>query len=360
MGVTPQFPDPYWTCSPMSQNEGILDLGAIIPPRRSRAAFLAGYASQALAVLVIVQLMVYQPIQLDPPKNYQYIALSVPNLEPPQPTPTGIKMKPIPQPEPVVATNLRAPTAMHRPQPPDVQAPTVKVSAPVVPQALVQTASLKPAAPVVTGGFSSGSSATPTVKAPVSKVQTGGFGDPNGLPGVGDGKGHLVAARLGSFDLPEGPGYGNGSGGARGIRGVVASAGFGNGIATQHPVPGGRGNGNGVQQGSFGDTQIKKDDAPHQRAAAANPATTPVEIVSKPKPTYTDEARHMKLEGEVLVEVVFAADGRVHAVRVVRGLGHGLDEAALRAAEQIKFKPAQREGHAVDSTAVLHVIFEVA
>jgi len=59
-------------------------------------------------------------------------------------------------------------------------------------------------------------------------------------------------------------------------------------------------------------------------------------------------------------EVVFTANGQVKALRVVRGLGHGLDEAALRAAEQIKFKPAQREGHAVDSMAVLHVIFQMA
>jgi TonB family protein len=93
---------------------------------------------------------------------------------------------------------------------------------------------------------------------------------------------------------------------------------------------------------------------------AAQPDSVPVEIVSKPKPVYTDEARQLHIEGEVLVEVVFTAAGQVHALRVVRGLGHGLDEAALRAAEQIRFKPAQRDGHAVDSTAVLHVVFQIA
>jgi TonB family protein len=346
----------------MSDSEGILSVGGIVQKRRSPASFLVGYVSQAVLIFLVGQMLVYKAVQLPEPKRYDYTALVSP-YQPPQPTPQPtIKIPPPPPQVAPVTAALRAPTIVRKMQPPplDAPAPVVKIPAPVVPQALVQTAHNRPAAPVVTGGFSSGSSATPTIKAPVNKVQTGGFGDPNGLPGTGDGRGHLIAARLGSFDLPEGPGYGNGSGGARGIRGVVASAGFGNGIATQHPVPGGRGNGNGVQQGSFADTQVKREEAPRQQAATNNAPTTPVEIISKPKPAYTDEARQMKLEGEVLVEVMFSADGRVHALRVVRGLGHGLDQSALHAAEAIKFKPAQREGRAVDSTAVLHVIFELA
>jgi TonB family protein len=68
----------------------------------------------------------------------------------------------------------------------------------------------------------------------------------------------------------------------------------------------------------------------------------------------------MKVEGEVLLEVVLEATGRVRVVRVVRGLGHGLDESAVRAAEQIKFKPALRDGQPSDFTAVLHIIFQLA
>jgi TonB family protein len=45
---------------------------------------------------------------------------------------------------------------------------------------------------------------------------------------------------------------------------------------------------------------------------------------------------------------------------VLQGLGYGLDEQAVRAAEQIKFKPAQHEGQPVDSTFVVHIIFELA
>src|SRR5438477_7018480 len=154
-----------------------------------------------------------------------------------------------------------------------------------------------PAKIIHTGGF--GSSATPTVNAPIQKVQTGGFGDPNGLPGEGKQGAKLTAAKLGSFDLPEGAGTGNGTGGAKGIKGTIASAGFGNGIA--QPGQGdGRRNGQGVQASGFAAQQVATNTGHH--ALDDNSANTfPVEIVFKPKPVYTDEARKLNLEGEVLL-----------------------------------------------------------
>jgi TonB family protein len=85
-----------------------------------------------------------------------------------------------------------------------------------------------------------------------------------------------------------------------------------------------------------------------------------VEILFKPKPVYTDEARKLGIQGEVLVQVLFAANGQAHVLGVVRGLGHGLDEAAISAASKIRFKPAQQNSQPVDSTAVVHVVFELA
>jgi TonB family protein len=90
------------------------------------------------------------------------------------------------------------------------------------------------------------------------------------------------------------------------------------------------------------------------------PATTPVEITFKPNPVYTDEARGLKLQGEVLLEVMFGSNGSLRVNRVVRGLGHGLDEAAIAAANKMRFKPAARNGQPVDSTAVVHVVFQIA
>ena len=212
--------------------------------------------------------------------------------------------------------------------------------------------SAMPARIVYTGAF--GSSAPATVVAPIQKVQTGGFGDPSGLKGQGKDTAHLTSAKLGSFDMPEGQGYGNGAGGAKGIKGTVASAGFGNGIAQADN----RNHAAAVQTAGFGSQEVAHNGP--KIAQADGPATTQVEIISKPNPVYTQEARQLKLEGEVLLEVLFGANGQVHVNRVVRGLGHGLDEAAVTAASQMRFKPALRVGTPVDSTAIVHVVFQLA
>ena len=97
-----------------------------------------------------------------------------------------------------------------------------------------------------------------------------------------------------------------------------------------------------------------------QRTLDNGPATTSVEILFKPNPAYTEEARALKLEGEVLLEVMFGANGQLHVNRVVRGLGHGLDENAIAAANKMRFKPAMRTGQPMDSTAIVHVVFQLA
>jgi TonB family protein len=86
----------------------------------------------------------------------------------------------------------------------------------------------------------------------------------------------------------------------------------------------------------------------------------PMEVLSKANPIYTAEARSLKLEGEVALEVQFCASGTIHVLRVVSGLGHGLDEAAAKAAEQIRFKPAQTRGLTVDVTTIVHISFRLS
>jgi TonB family protein len=95
-------------------------------------------------------------------------------------------------------------------------------------------------------------------------------------------------------------------------------------------------------------------------AASTKPIDRPVEIVFKPTPEYTEEARGARIEGTVSLELEFAAAGDVRVVRVVRGLGHGLDEAAQRAALRIRFKPAQSDGRPVDSRATVHITFRLS
>jgi hypothetical protein len=177
----------------------------------------------------------------------------------------------------------------HVPTPEPVEAPKVVVNQFAAPQIKMASATATPKL-LHTGDFS-GSSATPTVTAAVQKVQTGGFGDPNGLKGTGKEGAKLYAAQAGGFDMPVGPGQGNGSGGAKGIKGTVASADFGNGIATSNGRTGG-----GIATGGFGSEQVVHG-GPKLAQADSGPATTPVEITFKPNPVYTDEARRRSSPG---------------------------------------------------------------
>ena len=72
---------------------------------------------------------------------------------------------------------------------------------------------------------------------------------------------------------------------------------------------GGGGNHGTVQQGVFGDEHAVAA-APKVKQTAAVSNSKPVEILFKPKPEYTDEARAKKIEGEVLLQVIFAASGK--------------------------------------------------
>jgi TonB family protein len=210
---------------------------------------------------------------------------------------------------------------------------------------------------VKTNVFSTGSSATPTTARAASQVQTGGFGDPNGIPAkAGQGKPANIAA-LGSFDLPPGPGNGNGTGGAKGVPGVVSSSGFGNGTAAADNRPHASVT---VQSSGFASADAPAAPSARSRPAESTAKVFPAEILSKPTPIYTQEARNLRIEGEVLLEVVLEASGNLRVLRVVRGLGHGLDDNAVKAAEQIHFKPAMRDGQPSDSTVVLHIIFQLA
>jgi TonB family protein len=328
----------------------------ILPERKiDRRALAASYAFVTLVTLLLVNIGIAFPDRLQLTQFRVTELIPTPALRPePEPVqpPPAVIVKLTPPPPIFAEPKLVVPEQVHRaPAPAPVEAPRVVINqTAAAPQ--LKMASIAVPRLLHTGDFA-GSSVAPTVTAAVQKVQTGGFGDPNGLQGTGRLAAKLYAAQSGGFDMPVGAGQGNGSGGAKGIKGTVASADFGSGMATS----GGSSHGP-ISTGGFGAEQVVHG----QRLAQldAGPATTPVEITSKPQPVYTDEARNLKLEGEVLLEVVFGANGELHVNRVVRGLGHGLDDAAIAAANKMRFKPALRMGQPVDSTAVVHVVFQMA
>jgi TonB family protein len=339
------------------------ELGLLPEKKWDWRTFAASYGIVGALILLFIVFGIIMPDTLLIGPAYHVTELIArPPLRPealPKPKPLPLRAKLLP-PDPVfqapkliVPHEVRAP----KPQPQEIEPPKVAMNN-FAPAVLKATSGARPVL-IHTGEFQ-GSSATPTVNAPIEKVQTGGFGDPNGLkPSENSKPGRLVASTAGSFDMPVGPGQGNGSGGAKGIKGTVASADFGNGVATGGQGDGRRSGRGNVQTSGFGNQEVAQN-TPHVQRLDSGPATTGVEITYKPNPVYTNEARDLKLEGEVLLEVQFLANGQLHVNRVVRGLGHGLDEAAITAANKMRFKPALRSGQAVDSTAVVHVVFQLA
>jgi TonB family protein len=152
-------------------------------------------------------------------------------------------------------------------------------------------------------------------------------------------------------------GFGNGSrfGSNAGVVGKVASAG----------IPGGTGTARvGPPQGRGKVASVGIPSAPTALMAAsritAEPKSTNLEVLSKPTVQYTSEARQLKVQGNVILRVTFTANGQVVVRGVMHGLGYGLDEEARRVAQQIRFRPATRNGQAVDMTTNITITFQLA
>lgn len=193
-----------------------------------------------------------------------------------------------------------------------------------------------------------------TPKAKPTPVTTGVFGNSNGI--IGDAKGSSLGnvAKLGSFDFLPGGVHGNTTRNTGGIVRGVSTSGFNNKASPP---------GNNlpkktiVRPGGFD----KKPSAKNLSQSLPKIVTDlPVEIISKPEPIYTEEGIKLGIEGEVILEVVFLASGKISILKVLKGLGHGLDESAHNAAKKIKFKPGQRQGESVNVKARLRVIFQLA
>ena len=77
------------------------------------------------------------------------------------------------------------------------------------------------------------------------------------------------------------------------------------------------------------------------------------------KADYTEEARQRSISGEVVMEIVVRRDGSVGDVRILRGLGGGLNDRAVQAVRQWRFAPATRLGSPVDVIVEVGVEFRL-
>ena len=250
-------------------------------------------------------------LTMDPPRVAELVPLPPPPKPKPAPTPV-----PKPEPKPV---REAIPEPLPPPKAEPAPAPRVETPAPVPPK-------------------------------PKPVVKTDVFGGTAEGPPVVTGKSaHTVIAAFGDEAAPR-------TAGAK-PRERVAEVGFDTAPAGAAPR---RTAATGTVQSAAFDAQAEPAPAAPKRERPVGRLDAEVEILSKPKPVYTEEARRLHLEGDVVLKVNFQANGKLAVLGVAQGLGHGLDEAAIDAAKKIEFNPARRDGQPVDHTATLRVVFRLA
>jgi TonB family protein len=128
-------------------------------------------------------------------------------------------------------------------------------------------------------------------------------------------------------------------------------SGVGGGTGTGRGTGSGPGSGAGIGDGSIAGT----GGGPYRPGSGV----TPPGLLREVKPIYTEDGRRRGVEGDVVMEVVVRSDGSVGAVRVLQGLGAGLDQRAIEAVRQWKFSPARRQGSPVDVLVEVAVEFRL-
>ncbi|PYS92129.1 MAG: hypothetical protein DMF64_10095 [Acidobacteria bacterium] len=168
--------------------------------------------------------------------------------------------------------------------------------------------------------------------------------DPRPLP-YGDPKSH-------SNETSSGPGTGNGIG--TGTGGGVGS-GEGGGVG-----PGRGGNtGGGDRSMGGGGPGGGGGGGDYSRTFTVKEVTKRAVIVSKPEPTFTEEARKDNVTGEVVLRMVLGSNGAVSNIVPLKRLPDGLTERAIAAARQIQFTPAEKDGHKVSQYVTVSYNFNI-
>jgi TonB family protein len=102
------------------------------------------------------------------------------------------------------------------------------------------------------------------------------------------------------------------------------------------------------------------DSADEEKVDTSKKPDNPAQILAKPPPSYTKEARRSGVQGQVILKVLLSSEGQISRIRVHRGLPAGLTENAIRAACKIRFKPAVNDGQAVSRWVTVEYVFRLA
>jgi TonB family protein len=358
----------------MATNESSFDRGTfgLLPEPRGRGSSFA--LSMLINTTVAAIVLLLSLAQVREVRQHEQVTQLVLETPVPKPTPPPVpRVKYLPPP-PVVRDSvpkIEMPKPVTAPPPRPVE---IKMPTPALPKLeAAPPRRVEPPPQPKVGLFKSESPTKVANNMARPSVTAGGFGDPHGLKANPEAKRETIAA-VGSFSGapgmgPVGAGRARagsirgadfGSGVEHGVqgghdRGDVASAGFGSGVVGGTGRPGSHGT---VARASFGNSEF--GNGPARTIQPTEPAATPIVVLSKPLPAYTAEARELKIQGAVTLRVCFTAGGQVQVLGVVNGLGHGLDQQAVKAAEQIRFKPATRAGQPVDEVSLVRITFQMA
>lgn len=288
------------------------------PPAAQRAPGRALAASTAVhaATLALVAAIAswgagHAAVIADPPATTRLVFLATPG---PGGGGGGGGLR---QPAPPARAEMKGPSPLRSPVPPPRPLARKPQDARVPPPPPFRPPVSKPVEPPVTAARTE---KTPQVIAPVASTAA----DTQDRAGVLTGQPAAAPS--------QGPGAGGGAG-----------TGQGTGI--------GEGDGTGIGPGSGGGT----GGGPYRPGAGI----TPPAIVREVKPEYTEDARRRAVEGDVVLEIIVRADGSVGAVKLLQGLGAGLDERAVDAVRQWRFSPAHRYGRPVDVVVEVAVEFKL-
>lgn len=349
----------------MSGYPGRISLGLLPEPEGRSAPFI----TSATVNLIILSMVIYigmtakQAIQQH---KFEQTELIFPTTPPPQPkikTPPPPKLPDLPKPK--LEMQLQQPKINIPKVEPKPALKPLQMEAKLTPQVQAPKPSIILAPqpkPALTAAMPAQNNMVKASTKPVHFGQTFGV-----TPNPNATRPATVAAIGNPYGGNEGP--------AIAPHGVVGSTGIGNGLKSgsnagvvgkvaQAGIPGGTGT---ASTGYVGGGKVASAGIQTQMAAVPAMAQTPrevaptnLEVLSKPPVQYTPEARQLRVQGDVILRVTFTASGQVIVKDVVHGLGHGLDEEARRVATQIRFRPATRNGQAVDLTTNITITFQLA
>lgn len=135
------------------------------------------------------------------------------------------------------------------------------------------------------------------------------------------------------------------------LRGGGIGTGTGGGIG---PGRGGSTGGGDARGNNAGDAPVD-----YSRPFLQREVTRKAIITYKPEPGFTESARKFSVTGVVRLRAILAATGEVKSIAIVKGLPHGLTERAVAAVRQVRFTPADKDGHAVSQYVVFEYNFNI-